>query len=140
MKRLLLSTLLGLLPLVAAAQTEPGQSMRMKEYQIELPTKVYRMYPGDFDTYKGVYDLSNGDTMVLRAIGRRIYAEVGKRPRTEMVAAAPNVFVAIDRQLKLTLEDGISGEVTGELIMVVPRQPTQANAAGVEVIRLMANR
>lgn len=138
MKRILLSTFLGVLSLAATAQSDT--SVRIPGNQIELPAKIHRMYPGDFDTYKGTYDLSNGDTMVLRSYGRHMYAEVGNRPRTELVAAAHNVFVAVDKQLKMTLEEGIFGDITGELVMVVPRQSAQANSTGVEVVRLLANR
>jgi hypothetical protein len=129
-----------LLPLVVSAQAQPNQSTHTNGYQIELPAKPYRMYPGDYDNYKGIYDLSNGETMILRAVGRRLYADVGKRPRTEMIPAAPNVFVAVDRQLKLTLDEGVYGQVTGELIMVMPRKPGQSADAGGEVVRMVVNR
>jgi hypothetical protein len=140
MKRLLLSTLLGMLALAATAQTQADRSVRIGRYQIELPTKVYKMFPGDFDIYKGVYDLSNGDTMTLRSFGRHIYADVGDRPRSELVAADHNVFVAVDRQLKMTLSEDTFGQVTGEVVMVVPRQSAQTDGATVEVLRLVASR
>jgi len=140
MKRILLSTFLGVLSLAAAAQTEPDSAVRIHGYQIELPAKAYHMFPGDFDVYKGSYDLSNGETMTLRAHGRRMYADVGNRPRTEMVAAAPNVFVAVDKQFKMTLgNDG--GEVTGEVLLVVSRQPAQqSSATDGEAVRLLTSR
>jgi hypothetical protein len=98
------------------------------------------MFPGDFDVYKGAYDMSNGDTMVLLSRGRHMYAAIGDGPRTELVAAAHNVFVAVDKQLKLTLNDEDLGPITGELLMVVPSQTSQANASGVEVVRLLTSR
>lgn len=140
MKRLLLSTLLGVFTLAATAQSGPDSAVRIRGYQIELPAKPLHIFPGDFDIYKGAYDLSNGETMVLRQQGHRLFADIGARPRTEMVAAAPNVFVALDRQFKMTLSDNDFGPVTGELLLVMPSQSAQANAAGGEVVRLVTSR
>jgi hypothetical protein len=140
MKRLLLSTLLGVISVAAIAQTAPDASVRVPGYQIELPAKPFRMFPGDFDAYKGAYDLSNGDFMVLRSVGRRMYAHVGYRPPTELIAASRNEFVAVDRQLKMTLSEGGYGDVTGELVMVVPRQTAQAGATDIEVVKLLTSR
>jgi protein gp37 len=146
MKRILLSTFMGVLSLAATAQTaqtgqtEQGTSVQVPGYQIELPTRIYRASAGDFNHYKGGYDLSNGDTMVLRSQGQHMYAIVGDRPQVELVAAAPNVFVAVDRQLQMTLEERNSGPIRGELLMVVPRQSAQANATGIDVVPLVASR
>lgn len=140
MKRLLLATFLGVLTLGASAQTGSDNAVTIRGYQIELPAKPIHMFPGDFDVYKGTYDLSNGESMVLRSHGRRIYAEIGDRPRTEMVAAAPNVFVAVDRQFKMTLSAPDFGDVTGELLLVVPRQTAQAEGTGGDVVRLLTSR
>jgi hypothetical protein len=140
MKRLLLSTFLGVLTLVATAQTQPETAVQVRGYQIELPAKPYRMFPGDFDIYKGAYDLSNGETMVLNSRGRRMFAEVGDRPRVELVAASPHEFVAVDRQLKMKLQENF-GEITGEVLLVVPRQSSQqSSAADTEVLSLLASR
>lgn len=141
MKRLLLSTLLGGLTLAAAAQTQPDSEVRIRGYQIELPVKAHHMFSGDFDIYKGAYDLSNGETMVLRSRGSKMYADIGDRPRTEMVAASANEFVAVDRQFKMTLaQEDRSGLVTGELLLVMPSNTGQAGAAGGEVVRLLTSR
>lgn len=146
MKRVLLSTFMGVLSLAATAQTaqtgqtEQGTSVQVPGNPIELPTTTYSASAADFDHYKGGYDLSNGDTMVLRSQGPHMYALVGDRPQVELVAAAPNVFVAVDRQLKMTLEDGSSGQIKGELLMVAPRQLAQANSADVERASFLAVR
>lgn len=140
MKRLLLATVLGVLTLGASAQTGNDNAVMIRGYQIELPAKPIHMFPGDFDAYKGTYDLSNGESMVLRSFGHHIYAEIGDRPRTEMVAAAPNVFVAVDRQFKMTLSAPDFGDVTGELLLVVPRRTAQAEGMGGDVVRLLTSR
>jgi hypothetical protein len=135
MKRLLLATCLGTLALAASAQTEPDDtSVRIPGYQIELPAQPHRLMPGDFNDFKGAYDLSNGDSMVLRQYGRTLYADVGDGPRTELVAAARNEFVAVDRRLKMTLNKQDDGLVTGELLMAAPQ--TALGQAGVRVTLL----
>lgn len=122
MKRLLLVALLGTLSLTAPAQTTQDNAVTIRGYQIELPAVPHRMFIGDFDTYKGAYDLANGDVLSLRQFGRRIYAELGNGERRQLVAAAPNVFVALDRQLKVTLHRDSDGDFSGEVIMLAPRR------------------
>lgn len=139
MKQLLIATLLGVLSLAAAAQTEPDSAVRIHGYQIQLPTHPYRMFAGDFDVYKGAYDLSNGESMVLRSYGSHMYAVIGDRPLTEMVAASGHEFVAVDRQFKMTLAHE-GGDVTGELLLVVPSKSSQANATAGEVVSLFTSR
>jgi len=121
MKRLLLVALLGTLSLAAPAQTTQDNAVTIRGYQIELPAVPHRMNIGDFDTYKGAYDLANGDVLSLRQFGKRIYAELGNGERRQLVAAAPNVFVALDRQLKVTLNRDSFGDFSGEVIMMAPR-------------------
>ena len=89
--------------------------------------------PGDFNDFKGAYDLSNGDTMVLRQYGRTMFAEVGDGPRTEIVAASRNEFVSVDQRLKMTLNKHDDGPVTGELLMAMPQQALGQAGAGVLV-------
>lgn len=140
MKRLIISTFLGVLSLAATAQNGTDQSVRITGYQIELPAKPIHVFPGDFDPYKGMYDLSNGDTMKLSASGHRIFATIGERPRTELVKAAHNTFVALDRTLKMTLDEDTDGVMKGEMLMVVPRTAGVASAGDGEVIRMVVNR
>lgn len=139
MKRLLIATVLGVLSLAATAQTEPESAVRIHGNQIQLPTHPYRMFAGDFDIYKGAYDLSNGDSMVLRSRGSHMYALIGERPLTEMVAASASEFVAVDRQFKMKLAQK-EGDVTGELLLVVPSTSSQANASGGDVVSLLTSR
>lgn len=123
MKKLMLVALLGSLSLAAPAQTTPDNAITIRAYSIELPARPYHMYPGDFDEYKRAYDLSNGDTLVMRQIGKRMYAGVGDGEMKELVAAAPGVFVALDRELKISLKRD-NDDYKGELLMVVPGRAT----------------
>ena len=140
MKRLIISTFLGVLSLAATAQNGSDQSVRIPAYQIDLPAKPIHVFPGDFDPYKGMYDLSNGGTMKLSASGHRIFATVGERPRTELVKAAHNTFVALDRTLKMTLDEDTDGIMKGEMLMVLPREAGVASAGGSDVIRMVVSR
>ena len=135
MKRLLLATCFGTLALAATAQTEPEDtSVRIPGYQIQLPAQPHRLMPGDFNDFKGAYDMSNGDTMVLRQYGRKMFVEVGDGPRTEIIAAARNEFVSVDQQLKMTLNKQDDGLVSGEMLIAAPRQVLgHLDSAGVVV-------
>jgi hypothetical protein len=137
MKKLMVFALLGGLALTAPAQTAPENAVRIRAYQIELPATGYKLMPGDFDVYKGGYELANGAVLDLYQRGKRLYASVGEGEAHEVVAIAPNVFVARDRELKITLERGDFGDVRGELLMVVPGT-SQANAG--KLIRMVALR
>lgn len=141
MKRLLMSAVLGLSALGASAQTaiDTDSAVRIQGRQIELPAKPYRMWQTDFDILKGEYDLSNGETMALIARGPRMYAVIGARPRTEVVAANRNEFIAVDKQFKMTLA-GQRGDVTGEVWLKVPGSAAQANADGGDIVRLVTSR
>lgn len=139
MKRLLIPAFLGLLTLGASAQNEPDSAVRVHGSQIEVPAQPYRMWQTNFDDFKGGYDLSNGEAMTLFSRGLRMYAVIGDRPMTEILAARRNEFVAADAQFKMTLAEG-QGEVTGEVLLKVPANTAQASADGVETVRLTASR
>lgn len=139
MKRLMLVALLGSLPLAAPAQTTPDSAVTIRGYSIELPAKPYRMFRGDFDDYQRVYDLSNGDTLALRQIGNRMVGQLGEGEQKELVAAAPGVFVARDRALKITLIRDNFDDFKGEVLMVVPGRAT-AQAYEGRHIRLVSVR
>jgi hypothetical protein len=139
MKRLLFAVLLGTLSLAAPAQTSQDNAVTIRGYQIELPTVPRHMFAGDFDAYKGAYDLANGDVLVLRQQGRRMYAELGDGERRELVSAGKGIFVALDRQLKVTLNHGYFGDVSGELIMVAPRSDV-AHAPALRRFGMIAQR
>jgi hypothetical protein len=140
MKKLLISTFLGMLAFGASAQTEQDQSIRITGHQIQLPEHRYPMFEGDFRPYQGWYDLSNGQTMRLRGYGNRIFVELDDGPRTQLVAASANTFVAVDRSLKMTLKHGDFDDVTGEVLMAVPTQAAQADGSHIQMVRLVASR
>ncbi|MES2756328.1 MAG: hypothetical protein V4693_03050 [Pseudomonadota bacterium] len=113
MKRLLFSLLLGALSLSAHAAPASAAT-------IALPATPHIMFPQDWDVYAGKYSLSSGDTMTLRRRGLRMYAEFANRPPVQLVAAAGNVFVAVDRSPKMTLADEGAGDMSAEIVMAAP--------------------
>ena len=103
------------------------------------------MFLGDFDDFKGAYDLANGKMLSLFSQGQRMFAQVDGQERTEMrteiVAAARNVFVALDEKMKITVQHKWNGDVGGELLWVVPAQSAQQeNGRSGELVMAMAFR
>jgi hypothetical protein len=90
--------------------------------QITLPGKTFRMWPEQFYEFKGGYELSNGMTLVLFNIGHGMYAKLNGEDSHRIVATAANTFVALDKQLKMTIDRKENGEVSGEVLFVVPAQ------------------
>jgi hypothetical protein len=125
MKKFFLLFALGMASMGAVAESAPPVSgaetvtISGAEQNINLPSKIYKMWPEDFYKFKGSYDLSNGKTLSLFSRGSRMYAEVEDQPRHEIAAVSPNSFVALDKQLKMKIEHHENGEVSGELFMVV---------------------
>ncbi|KQV85894.1 hypothetical protein ASD15_30185 [Massilia sp. Root351] len=78
------------------------------------------MDEADFGAFKGGYELSNGQVLVLKRVGTRMYAEVGEMGLHQIVAVSPNTFVALDQKLKVRIDIDRRGDVGGELLMVVP--------------------
>lgn len=146
MKRIILIAIMAGLAATAPAQTtsssDEGPTVRIfaPEYRIELPARPYRMAPGEFEPYRRIYSLSNGDEMTLKQRGQRMYANLNGRADQELVAAAHNIFVAKDRNLKMTLFlDRFSEEITGEvLIRTTPSIAAVNRGEKAEVRRLIA--
>lgn len=114
MKRLLMCACV-VLPL--AAQAAPPQAAD----DIVLQSTPHKMFPQDWDAYAGKYVLSNGETMILRRRGLRMYAQLANRPPVQLVAAAENVFVAADGRLRMKLADEGLGHISGQVEIVAPR-------------------
>ncbi|MEJ7805440.1 MAG: hypothetical protein WKG03_05915 [Telluria sp.] len=138
MKRILLFVVLGGLALGSAAQEQTGSSVEVRGSQITLPSHGYPMFAPDLQPYAGAYNLSNGEVMYLTREGKHLYARVGQLPAKKLIAASPNEFVALDRQLRLTLNPDDFGGMMGELLMVVPR--SVASTGSGEQVRLISFR
>lgn len=123
MKKLVLISIISMSALAATAQTAPdNQTVKITgpTLRIEPPSHYHRMAADEAYDYLRSYSLANGMTLDLFYRGRTLYAEVGEQGRHEIVSVASNVFVALDQQLKMTIN--LHGDdASGELIMVVPR-------------------
>ncbi len=137
MKRVLLFVLLSGVALAAAAQDAPSSSVEVRGSQFQLPETAYPLFGNEIGAYTGTYQLSNGESMHIRRDGRRLFATVGSRAPTELVALSNDRFVARDQQLRLSFED-VAFQTQCELQMLVPR--ALSSTGGFEVIKLMAAR
>jgi hypothetical protein len=136
MRRFLLSVLLGGLATSAIAQN-PDPSFSAINNAIALPAQPYKMFPQDWDVYAGKYFLSNGQSMVLRRVGLRMFASVAGGPPQALIAASANEFVATDQRLKMMLVDEGLGRFSGQVVMLAPHSMAQQSTASqADVLRL----
>lgn len=140
MKRVLLLVLLSGVALAAAGQTSPSQSVEVRGSQSKPPTPAYSALPHALEDYAGVYRLSNGERMIIRKTGRRMFAEIGYRPRKELIPIGANEFMALDRQVSMTFMEDQDGAMTGDLSMLMKVPRTLGDAGGFDVVRLVAGR
>ena len=117
--------------IVIAASTLATAQVLPPERTVEVPARSLRITPPaqpryisreDFQPYAGEYTLANGQTLRLRQYGGLLYAKVGNGEEHRIVAAAPNLFVALDRKLKVSIDRRDDGTLKGELVMMVPPQ------------------
>lgn len=113
--------------------TVPALSLR-----ITAPDKPRYISAEEFKSYAGEYALADGQTLRLRRdSGGAMYARIGKQEEHRIVGAGKNVFVAVNRKLKLRIEHRRDGSVQGELVMVVPgRALPNGSISGEEVAAL----
>lgn len=117
--------------IVIAASTLATAQVLPPERTVEVPALSLRITPPaqpryisreDFQPYAGEYTLASGQTLRLRQYGGLLYAKVGDGEEHRIVAAAPNLFVALDRKLKVRIDRRDDGTLKGELVMMVPPQ------------------
>ena len=107
--------------------------------RIDLPERYRRMAPQEFDNYRRDYTLSNGHTLTIAPRGVHMYARIDGEPWHKIVAAAPNTFVALDRQLKMEINLLDDDKVQGWVTMVVPARTLASGEVVPErVVRLAA--
>lgn len=102
------------------AQQEETVTIPAPQLRIEAPTRRYFMDEAEFSAFKGGYDLSNGQVLVLKRVGTHMYAQLGEMGLHRIVAVSRNTFVALDQKLQVRIDIDQSGDVGGELLMVVP--------------------
>lgn len=142
MKRYILFSILGALPFVASTQTAPEVdtvTIVRPAYTITLPGQIYRMPLDQFAEYRGMYDLSDGQTLSVYNRGRIMYAGFVGKGGHEIVATGPDTFVARDKMLKMRIENHMNGEVSGEVYYVVPGAMQAGSAERIVMAQFMPN-
>jgi hypothetical protein len=128
MKMITLAAVAGMLVFAPAIQAQEQEAettsvpVRANDLRIELPAKYKKMWPDQYDQYKGSYTLANGQILLIRSAGTNMYAYVDNQAWHKIVAVAPNTFVALDQQLKMEINLRDNDEVSGWVTMVVPAQ------------------
>jgi hypothetical protein len=99
---------------------------------------VHRYYlgPAEMDDIKGVYRTDNGLILRVTHAGRRLYLQLGQRPRTEMVPVAAYRFVSPDQRMTMEYRPIAFAD---ELVVSYPADLNVASARMVTV-RLAVNK
>ena len=141
MKKLIALSMLSAFWGLATAQTGPGMgavTISGAHQGIQLPAKSYRILPEDLLDFRGTYVLSNGQLLHVTSMGPRLYAEVAGAAPAQLLAATPNTFVALDRQMALTFSPA-TGAVTGVTLRIVDSRQALGGERG-EWLALVAHR
>ena len=133
--------------LASAAAGTPAQTAQVVDEvritrpieRIELPQERRNMWADEFDEVKGQYRLSNGKKMEIGMLGKNMVVTIDGMPRSRLVAASPYVFVALDKKLKITIDENDPYGPRGAVVlMVVPRLVSDTSVN--DVVRLVASR
>ncbi len=133
MSRILLGMIAGVISMAAVAQ-EVAQEVAQV---ISVPAALHRGLSPDFDTYVGAYELSNGQTLTLTTHWTRMYATLDSGKRIEIVSTGKNSYVALNRQLKMTIDRRDDGEVKGELWLAQPANMADLNDGRIVFTHIM---
>lgn len=120
----------------AAPQTEQqAPESTLGEIQVRTAGPVYKLTPAQIDEVKGIYVMDNGVPFKITQEHRRLYAHLGQRPVTEMVAVADNRFVSLDRRMVMEYQPMAFGD------QIVLTYPADMNVASSPMItaRFAAN-
>lgn len=123
MKKLSLIALLAIAAPAAFAQS-PSPTVTIPAYTITMPERTVGKTAADFNTYRGAYDLSNGQVLSLTESATTMYAQLDDGSPRELAAIGHGRFVAKDLSMKITLERKIDGDFGGE--MLIARSPSVA--------------
>lgn len=94
-----------------------------------LPAAAASMSSNQFDDFRGQYQLKDGRTLTMVAVGRRFVAEVDGIGRIEVIPAGDAVFKARDGSLVLTFERWPNGNVTEVALVEYEHQGAVAERA-----------
>lgn len=117
MKKISLIALLAFAAPLVLAQSASSPTVKVPAYNISIPEKTVGKTSAGFDTYRGAYDLSNGQVLSLINSGATMYAQLDDGDRHELAATGYGKFVAKDLSLRITLERKADGDVGGEMLI-----------------------
>lgn len=98
-------------------------------FAVCLPAAAASMSSNQFDDFRGQYQLKDGRTLTMVAVGRRFMAEVDGIGRVEVIPAGDAAFKAKDGRLVLTFERWPNGNVTAVALVEYERQGAVAERA-----------
>jgi hypothetical protein len=133
MKKISLIALLAVAAPAVFAQSPTPPTVTVPGYSISMPERTVGKAGAGFDTYRGAYDLSNGQVLSLTERGATMYAQLDDGNWRELAATGYGRFVAKDLSLKITLERKMDGDIGGELL--IARSPAVAGQP-MEYVRL----
>ena len=113
-------------------QTEPT----LGEIQVRggvMPS--YKLTPAQIDEVKGTYVMDNGATLKITQEHRRLYAQLGQRFVTEMVAVGENRFVSPDQRMTIEYQPIAFGD---QVVLTYPADLNLASSPMI-TIRLASN-
>ncbi len=108
--------ILTALALVALAGAVQGAPERI-EVTSPTPRSVTR---DEVAAVRGYYDLSDGRTLNVRSDGRRLIADLGDLPQTDLLALTPTRMISTDGRLALSFQAAPSGRVYGVVVTIYP--------------------
>jgi hypothetical protein len=107
-----------------SAQTEPT----LGEIQVRAVRPTYKLTPAQIDDVKGTYVMDNGSALKITQEHRRLYAKLGDRLVTEMVAVGENRFVSPDQRMTMEYQPIAFGD------QIVLTYPADLNVASSPMI------
>lgn len=112
-------------------QTEPALS----EIQVHGVMPTYKPTPAQIDEVKGTYVMDNGSALKITKENRRLYAQLGQRLVTEMVAVGENRFVSPNQRMTIEYQPIAFGD---QILLTYPADLNVASSPMITV-RLALN-
>lgn len=113
----------------AAPQTEQqAPESTLGEIQVRAAVPVYKLTPAQVDEVKGSYVMDNGTAFNITQEHHRLYAQLGQRGATEMVAVGENRFISLDQRMVMEYQPMAFGD------QIVLTYPSDMNVASSPMI------
>jgi hypothetical protein len=119
-----------------AAPQQPQTEPSMSEIQIRGVAPIYKPMRRELAEVKGLYTLDNGAILTVTVQGRTLYAQLGDRKVTEMVAIAPNRFVSHEQRMTFDYKPEWASD---EVVLTYPADLNVAES-DIVMVRMAMNR